>query len=64
MPSVGPLLNEKLRRLAAANEALVLEYGGISVLARESSLSISTMRAGVTEPRSGHSGSLLCRGSN
>jgi hypothetical protein len=44
-----PFLDEKVRRLAAANEALALGFGGIAMVARASGLSVPTIRAGIAE---------------
>ena len=44
-----PFMDEKLRRLAAANEAMTLGYGGIAMVSRASGLSIPTVRAGLEE---------------
>ena len=46
---LAPFLDEKLRRLAAANEALTLGYGGIAIVARATGLSEPTIRAGMVE---------------
>jgi hypothetical protein len=48
---LGPLLNERQRRLWAATEALALGRGGISWAARATGLSRMTVRAGVRELR-------------
>lgn len=44
-----PFLDEKVRRLVAANEAMALGYGGISMVSRASGLSIPTIRTGLEE---------------
>ena len=44
-----PFFDEKLRRLAAANEAMTLGYGGIAMVSRASGLSEPTIRAGIVE---------------
>ena len=46
---VGPFLNEKVRRLVVASEAMALGYGGIAMAARATGLSEPTIRAGVGE---------------
>jgi hypothetical protein len=48
---LGPLLNERQRRLWAATEALAWGYGGITRLAEVTGLSRMTVRAGVRELR-------------
>jgi DDE family transposase len=46
---LGPVLNERQRRLWAATEALALGRGGISRLAEATGLSRPTVRAGIRE---------------
>jgi len=46
---LSPFLDEKLRRLAAANEAIALGYGGIAIVARATGLSEPTIRTGMAE---------------
>ena len=50
---LGPLLNERLRRLWAAAEAMALGYGGITEVAQATKLSHPTIRAGIEELRLG-----------
>jgi len=51
--SVWPLLDERTRRLMAANEAMVLGHGGISLVHRASGLSRKALRKGIQEIRAG-----------
>ena len=44
-----PFLDEKVRRLTAANEAMAVGYGGIAMVSRASGLSIPRIRAGLEE---------------
>jgi hypothetical protein len=44
-----PFLDEKQRRIVAGSEALMLGYGGISVVARASGLAMPTVRAGMAD---------------
>lgn len=44
-----PFLDEKLRRLIAASEAIALGYGGIVMVSRASGLSEPTVRNGMLE---------------
>jgi len=48
---LGPLLNERQRRLWAATEALARGRGGISRVAEATGLARPTVRAGIREPR-------------
>jgi hypothetical protein len=48
---LGPLVNERQRRLWAATEALALGRGGITWVAQATGLSRMTVRAGVREVR-------------
>jgi hypothetical protein len=50
---VSPLLNERGRRLFAANEALAQGYGGITATAMATGLARSSINRGITELRSG-----------
>ena len=49
--SVWPLLDERARRLVAANEALTLPYGGVSAVHRASGLSRNAIARGIREIR-------------
>ena len=51
--SVWPLLDERTRRLMAANEAMVLGHGGVSLVHRASGLSRKAIRKGIQEIRAG-----------
>ena len=48
---LNPILDERLRRLWAAAEALVLGTGGVSILSGATGLSRTTIRAGIEELR-------------
>ncbi|NTW61013.1 MAG: ISAzo13 family transposase [Nitrospirae bacterium] len=50
--SVWALLDERARRLVAANEALTLPYGGVSAVHRASGLSRKAIARGIQEIRS------------
>src|SRR5260370_34961806 len=50
--SVGPLLDERARRLMAASEALALAYGGVSAVHRACGLSRKAIAKGIREIRS------------
>lgn len=52
--SVWPLLDERGRRLMAANEALSLGYGGVSKIRRASGLSRKTIARGIREIADGN----------
>ena len=47
--ALRPMMNEKLRRRWAACEAIALGRGGIRAVARETSLSTSTVMRGIRE---------------
>ncbi|MGB5107292.1 MAG: ISAzo13 family transposase [Candidatus Zixiibacteriota bacterium] len=51
--SVWPLLDERTRRLMAANEAMALGHGGVSLAHRASGLSRQAIQKGVQEIRTG-----------
>jgi hypothetical protein len=51
--SVWPLLDERTRRLMAANEAMVLGHGGVSLVHRASGLSRKAIQKGIQEIRAG-----------
>ena len=51
--SIWPLLDERTRRIMAANEALDLGYGGISMVRRASGLSRKAITKGICEIREG-----------
>jgi len=50
--SLSPIMDEKVRRLWAASEALALGWGGISAVAEATGLSQNTIRMGIAEDRS------------
>ena len=50
---VAPLLDERGRRLFAANEALALGYGGVTATALASGIARSTINRGIDELQSG-----------
>ena len=49
--SVWPMLDERTRRIMAANEAIVLGYGGISIVCRACGLSRKAIAKGIREIR-------------
>src|SRR5208337_4053655 len=51
--SVWPLLDERTRRLMAANEAVSLGYGGVSLVRRASGLSRKAIAKGIRELQDG-----------
>jgi hypothetical protein len=51
--SVWPLLDERTRRLMAANEAMALGHGGVSLVQRASGLSRKAISKGMQEIRTG-----------
>lgn len=51
--SVWPLLDERTRRIMAANEAIALGHGGISLVHRASGLSRKAIMKGIQEIQSG-----------
>jgi Rhodopirellula transposase DDE domain len=51
--SVWPMLDERARRLMAASEALVLPYGGISLVHRACGLSRKAIAQGIREIKAG-----------
>lgn len=51
--SVWPLLDERTRRIMAANEALGLGYGGVSLVRRACGLSRKAIRKGIREIQQG-----------
>ena len=51
--SVWPLLDERTRRLMAANEAVSLGYGGVSLVRRASGLSRKAIAKGIRELQQG-----------
>ena len=51
--SIWPLLDERTRRITAANEALVLGYGGVTIVSRASGLSRKAIAKGIREIREG-----------
>src|SRR5713226_8512141 len=51
--AVWPMLDERTRRLMAASEALVLAYGGVSLVHRACGLSRRAIAQGIREIRSG-----------
>ena len=52
---IWPLLNERTRRLTAANEAIQLGYGGVSLVHRASGLSRKAITKGISEIEQGDS---------
>jgi len=46
---IWPLLNERTRRLTAANEAIQLGYGGVSLVHRACGLSRKAISQGMNE---------------
>ena len=52
---IWPLLNERTRRLTAANEAIQLGYGGVSLVHRACGLSRKAIAAGIYEIERGSS---------
>lgn len=55
LAAIMPLLDERARRLVAANEAMALGYGGISKVWRASGLSRKAIAKGIQEIREGAS---------
>jgi len=53
LASVWPLLDERTRRLMAANEARALGHGGISEVSRACGLSRKAIAKGIQEIESG-----------
>ena len=51
--AVWPLLDERTRRLMAANEAMALGYGGVSLVHRASGLSRNAIAKGIREIEDG-----------
>ncbi len=51
--AVWPLLDERTRRLMAANEAMALGYGGVSLVHRASGLSRNAIAKGIRELEDG-----------
>ena len=51
--AIWPLLNERTRRLTAANEAIQLGYGGVSLVHRASGLSRKSITKGIGEIKQG-----------
>jgi hypothetical protein len=51
--AVWPMLDERTRRLMAASEALVLAYGGVSLVHRACGLSRNAIEKGIREILSG-----------
>ena len=54
LASVWPLLDERTRRLMAANEALALGHGGISEVSRSCGLSRKAIAKGIKEIKAGN----------
>ena len=52
--AVWPLLDERTRRIMAANEAIALGYGGVSVVHRACGLSRKAIDKGMREIEEGH----------
>jgi hypothetical protein len=55
LAAVWPMLNERTRRIVAANEALALGYGGVSLVHRACGLSRKAIAKGVREIQEGAS---------
>jgi len=53
--SLGPVMNEQVRRMWAASEARSLAWGGISLVARATGMSRTTIRVGMRRRKRGHS---------
>jgi hypothetical protein len=53
LSSVWPLLDERTRRIMAANEAMALGYGGVSLVRRASGLSRKAISKGIREIEEG-----------
>ena len=51
--AVAPLIDERARRLVAGAEALAMGRGGVSVVARATGLSRTTVQRGVADVQSG-----------
>ncbi len=51
--SIWPLLDERTRRIMAANEAIGLGYGGVSIVHRACGLSRKAIGKGVLEIQTG-----------
>ena len=51
--AVWPMLDERARRLMAASEALMLAYGGVSLVHRASGLSRKVIARGIREIQQG-----------
>ena len=51
--AVWPLLDERTRRITAANEAIALGYGGVSVVHRACGLSRKAIDKGIREIQEG-----------
>jgi len=63
--SVWPMLDERARRLMAASEAVVLAYGGVSIVHRACGLSRKAIARGIREIQRGsplEPGRIRCRG--
>src|ERR1035438_7775537 len=63
--AVWPLLDERTRRIMAANEAIALGYGGVSVVHRACGLSRKTIGRGMREIEEGDrplQGHIRCAG--
>ena len=51
--SIWPLLDERTRRITAANEALILGYGGVTLVSRACGLSRKAISKGIREIQAG-----------
>jgi hypothetical protein len=60
--AVWPMLDERARRLMAASEAMMLAYGGVSVVHRASGLSRQAIARGIREIQQGEQGATLAPG--
>ena len=54
LSAILPLLDERSKRLVAANEALNLGYGGVSKVNRASGISRKSISKGISEISEGH----------
>src|SRR3989338_5921286 len=52
--TVWPLLDERTRRIVAANEAMIFGYGGISTVSRASGLSLKAIAHGIQDIKNGY----------
>ena len=57
--TLGPLMNERVKRLWSAAEAKALGYGGISAVSQATGISRTTIHAAIKEIEGGKSSSLM-----